>query len=174
MKKDSRLVFFFGFLLLFSCFFFGTIVLSYAATYFDTNNRGTSINELSSEETSLNSEKVYSRESSNGIIEPLIDQLIEKIQVSADECWRDPVNNRKDAMINKLNALKNFLSENNLGDLYDKLLHDIKPKLTGLKTDENEDPWGNGVFNNPWVICPDLQEEFRILCNEILNPQQPH
>ena len=43
------------------------------------------------------------------------------------------------------------------------------PKLTGLKTDENEDPWGNGVFNNPWVTYEALQDEFRLDCNVILS-----
>lgn len=41
-------------------------------------------------------------------------------------------------------------------------------KLTGLKTDENEDPWGNGIFKNPWVTCDELQEAFRLICNQIL------
>ena len=51
---------------------------------------------------------------------------------------------------------------------YNKLLHDIKPRLTGLKTDENENPWGNGVFINPWVIDKIKQEVFRVECNAIL------
>jgi len=48
------------------------------------------------------------------------------------------------------------------------LLIDIKPKLTGLKTDENEIPWGNGVFKNPWVISSTAQESLLIQCNQIL------
>ncbi len=44
---------------------------------------------------------------------------------------------------------------------YDMLLHDLKPKLTGLKTDEHEVPWGKGVFNNPWVTGAALQWQFR-------------
>ena len=54
-------------------------------------------------------------------------------------------------------------------DAYNKLLHDVKPKLTGLKTNENEEPWGNGVFKNPWVSDAGLNEEFRTDCNEILS-----
>lgn len=56
----------------------------------------------------------------------------------------------------------------NYTEAYDKLLHDIKPKLTGLKTNENEDSWGNGAFSNPWITCEELQEEFREVCNQIL------
>ena len=36
------------------------------------------------------------------------------------------------------------------------------------QSDENEFPWGNGVFNNPWVICNEIQELLRINCNQIL------
>jgi len=117
----------------------------------------------------INNEEIYDSESasSNELIESLLNQLVEKIQTSDDECWRKPAINRKYTIINKINAL-------NLENLYDKVLHDIKPKLTGLKTNENEEMWGNGVFHNPWVICPDLQEELRLLCNEILNPPIYH
>ena len=165
MMRKSRFVFFLGFLLILSCFFFWTFVFSDTKMNLGNSDEATSIDNAPSEETTINNEEIYN-------IESLIDQLIEKIQASADECWRKPAINRKSTMINKLNGLINLISESNLEDLYDKVLHDIKPKLTGLKTDENEDPWGNGVFKNPWVICPDLQEEFRLLCNDILNPPQ--
>jgi len=102
-----------------------------------------------------------------------IDQLIESIISSPDECWRNK--NNKNAMINKLYELKEELIEDDdelefddLEEVYEDLLHDIKPKLTGLKTDENEEPWGNGVFKKPWVICPELQETFQVSCNVIL------
>ena len=51
---------------------------------------------------------------------------------------------------------------------YNKLLHDLKPKLTGLKTDETEHIWGNGVFKNPWIIDSNIQESLRLQCNEIM------
>ncbi len=158
--KKSRFVFFLGFLLMISCCIFGIFVFSSTKLKNEYRNEEAPV---------INNEEIYDSisASNNELIESLIDQLIEKIQTSADECWRKPTTNRKNTMINKINGL-------DLKDLYDKILHDIKPKLTGLKTDENEDTWGNGVFNNPWVICPDLQEEFRILCNDILNPPIYH
>ncbi len=97
-----------------------------------------------------------------------INQLIKKIQRSSDECWRNPANNRKLTMNNKINELKEFISSIDFEDAYNKIFHDIKPKLTGLKTDEYENPWENRVFNNPWVICSELNEEFRLNCNQIL------
>ncbi|MHA1325060.1 MAG: hypothetical protein ACTSRL_19900, partial [Candidatus Helarchaeota archaeon] len=97
-----------------------------------------------------------------------IDYLKEEIQESPDEYWRNPASERKAAMNHKLNALKDLISSYTFECAYNKLLHDIKPKLTGLKTDENEVVWGNGVFHNPWVTYSDLQEAFREKCNEIL------
>ncbi len=97
-----------------------------------------------------------------------LDQLIKEIQSSSDEYWRNPTNNRKLTMNNKINELKELISSNDFENAYNKILHDIKPKLTGLKTDEYENPRGNGVFNNPWVIWSDLNEEFRLNCNQIL------
>ncbi|MGB5912593.1 MAG: hypothetical protein WBH31_15480 [Promethearchaeia archaeon] len=95
-----------------------------------------------------------------------INQLIEKILESPDDHWQKK--NSKSTMCNKLNELKYLILSHNFEEAYDKLLHDIKPKLTGLKTDENEEPWDGGVFKNPWVINNILQEEFRLDCNEIL------
>ncbi|MFX1536089.1 MAG: hypothetical protein ACFFDI_17880 [Promethearchaeota archaeon] len=99
-----------------------------------------------------------------------IDQLIEKVQWSPDDSWAKK--NSKMVMIAKLTELKELLSCNDFANAYDKLLHDIKPKLTGLKTNEHEEPWGNGVFNNPWVISEELQEEFQWDCNDILSHLQ--
>jgi hypothetical protein len=98
----------------------------------------------------------------------VMDDLISAIEDSADDCWCNPGANRKSTMIDKLNDVKDLSCAENYAEAYDKLLHDIKPKLTGLKTDENENPWGNGVFKNPWVTCSDLQEAFRTACNAIL------
>ncbi|MCK4779218.1 MAG: hypothetical protein KAT57_03475 [Candidatus Lokiarchaeota archaeon] len=174
--NKSRFVLSLGLLLILPCFFFGIFV--YSGTKMNVNQTDEAINneKATSTEITVTNEGVSNGGSINSIgpIEYLIDQLIEKIQASSDECWRKPANNRKNTMINKLNGLKDLVSDDNLEDVYNKLLHEIKPKLTGLKTDENEEAWGNGVFKNPWVICPTLQEELRLICNDILAPPQPH
>ena len=97
-----------------------------------------------------------------------IDNLNQKLQTSLDDYWRHPVDSHKNAMDNKLTALKHMIDTLVFLDAYNKLLHDIKPKLTGLKTDENGNPWGNGVFNNPWVEDNNFQEELLVECNELL------
>ena len=101
-----------------------------------------------------------------------LDQLKEEIQNSLEEYWSHPEDNRKSTIIEKLEELDTLISANELEEAYDKLLHDIKPKLTGLKTNENEEIWGNGVFKNPWVISSELNEELRVDCNDILSSIQ--
>jgi len=100
------------------------------------------------------------------------DQLILEVQNSADDCWRNPSSSRKDTIVNKLNDLRGLIEENLFDEAYDKLLYDIKPKLTGLKTDESEEPWAEGDFKNPWVICDSLKEVFRVSSNEFLSHLQ--
>lgn len=97
-----------------------------------------------------------------------IDCLIEKVENSSDDCWWEPICQRKAEIINKSIVLKELINLDYIEKAYDKLLHEIKPKLTGLKTDEDEHVWGNEVFNNSWVICDELKEEFRVDCNELL------
>ena len=97
-----------------------------------------------------------------------IDILIGKVENSPDDCWWDPVDQRKSEIINKSIEIKDLIALDEFKKAYNKVLHEIKPKLTGLNTDENEEVWGDGIFYNAWVICDDLKEEFRIDCNEIL------
>lgn len=98
-----------------------------------------------------------------------IDNLYQKIQNTSDNVWGCPAANSKRVMESKLDEVKKMISCHDFECAYNKFLHDIKPKLTGLKTNENEEPWGNGVFKNPWVTDAGLNEEFRLDCNEILS-----
>jgi hypothetical protein len=99
------------------------------------------------------------------VVEKIL-ELKETVDQSSDECWNKK--NRKDTMLNKIDELL-YIAESSLYmEAYDKLLHDIKPKLTSEKKDENGLIFGNGIFKNPWVICTDLQSEFGSLCDEIL------
>ena len=97
-----------------------------------------------------------------------IDAIIAAIQSSSDADWRCPAINHKCAMIEKLEEVKGLVVAGNYAEAYDKLLHDVKPKLIGLKTDENEIPWSNGVFPNSWVTSPALQQAFKDLINPVL------
>lgn len=99
----------------------------------------------------------------------MLEELGQAVDESPNDAWREPADNRKQAMLEKIDEAIILCEAEVYQELYDKLLHDIKPKLTGLKTDENEEPWGNGIFNNPWVTNNDLQEAFQLACNELLN-----
>ncbi len=104
-------------------------------------------------------------------VQPLLDLVdagIAMVWASSDTDWRKPAANRQAEMVVKLSGLRAMLESGNYSDAYDVLLHDIKPKLTGLKTDKHEVPWGNGVFNNPWVTGTALQGQFRMWANNLL------
>ncbi|MFX1506809.1 MAG: hypothetical protein ACFFDC_11965 [Promethearchaeota archaeon] len=101
-----------------------------------------------------------------------IEQLIVAVIESPDEQWGDPTENRKAAVVNKLTELAILVNSMNFLEAYDKLLHDIKPILTGLKVDETGLEFGNGTFKNAWFtgdnyvdICDLLLTHFQILIN---------
>ncbi|MCP4762193.1 MAG: hypothetical protein GY870_10455 [archaeon] len=98
-----------------------------------------------------------------------IENLKQKINESSDDYWRNPVSNLKNTMESKIDLSYTFLIFNEYDGAYSKFLHDIKPKLTGLKTDENEIEWGNGIFENPWINDESFQEELCLDCNEIMS-----
>lgn len=165
MRKHIALLCF-GLIFIVSSNIVGALIIFNINSHGNVNSNSISIEQSTSVDEEQNSHDVTIATVPEPTIYELIDILIETIQDSPDECWRKPASNRKDTMINKLTTLKDMVSLNNLEDAYDKLLHDIKPKLTGLKTDENEEEWGNGTFKNPWVIC-DLG--FQEYCNVILS-----
>ena len=90
----------------------------------------------------------------------MIDALIE--EVSEDKCIKN-----QQAMLNKLGELRSDAVNGLYTDAYDKLLHDIKPKLTALKMDELGNTFGDGIFKNPWA-CASKFAIYEELCNAIL------
>lgn len=77
--------------------------------------------------------------------------LTKKIIRSEKDLWKRPSNLRKMVIISKLYCVKKLLVKENLEGAYNKMLKDIKPKLT-----------------EKWVADPELQEIFRIECDKIL------
>jgi hypothetical protein len=53
-----------------------------------------------------------------------INDLIEKIIESPEDCWRKPAQNRKDTMIYKLTSLKELILQELFEEAYNKMLHD--------------------------------------------------
>ncbi len=96
-----------------------------------------------------------------------LDEINDLIDASDASDWSKK--NYQKTMINKINALIHQIINGEYDSAYDKLLHDLKPLLTGLKTDEWETAWGDGgVYNNPWVSSDTLQETFQYEINPTL------
>ena len=73
-----------------------------------------------------------------------------------------------DTVLLKVDELITLVQTCQMQEAYDKLLHDIKPKLTGLKEDEDGTTFGNGMFKNVWVLDGSLRLEFEIHVNSVL------
>nr|MDO8084580.1 hypothetical protein [Candidatus Sigynarchaeum springense] len=97
-----------------------------------------------------------------------IEYYIQLLGYEADIPFIHPEENRRSTMKNKFEELVVLIQARSFRESYDKILHDIKPKLTGLKTDELEEPWGKEVFDNPWVVDPTWQEYLRGWVNSLL------
>jgi hypothetical protein len=97
-----------------------------------------------------------------------INQLSITIMQFEDSVFDKNPTQRRATLGNMIQELNTLIDAEAYSGAYEKILHDLKPKLTGLKTDEIEVPWGNGVFKNPWISDPNAQEQCRTLCNSIL------
>lgn len=164
MKKHH----FIGELIYFFAFFCIFLFISSSLAYVDSNVNISETESVDNTENDIVFDNMEITITEHNAIS-MIDELIEKILDSPIECWKNQANQTKNAIINKLTSLKELIRQENFDGAYNKMLHDIKPKLTGLKTNENEEPWGNGTFKQAWVLCEDLREEFRVDCNNILN-----
>ena len=48
-----------------------------------------------------------------------VDQFVQEVQSSADDCWRNPSSSRKDTIVSKLNVLRGFVEEGFFDEAYD-------------------------------------------------------
>ena len=76
--------------------------------------------------------------------------LATMLNATSNSSWSKPWEMRK--MVDEIGMVCKLFDAGYYALAYNMLLHDIKPKLTGLKTDENGTRWGNGVFKNPWIV----------------------
>jgi hypothetical protein len=95
-------------------------------------------------------------------LDDLINDLVALVSGSATADWARA--KQKAKMLGMIDNMRNLAD----ADAYAMLLHAIKPKLTGLKTDAGEVSWGNGILRHPWVVSPVLQEDCRVAVNAIL------
>lgn len=77
-------------------------------------------------------------------------ELEELIQMCMDcDSWLKK--NGEKTIINKINEVIALKEAGKYMEAYNKLLHDIKPKLTGVKVDELGNSFGKPDFKNAWV-----------------------
>jgi hypothetical protein len=96
----------------------------------------------------------------------MLQNLRADVDALPDEVLSNP--NARETMINKIDACINAVETGNFNGAYNDLLHDIKPKLSGVKADENNECWGNGVAKS-WVTDEVLNLDFANQCNTIMS-----
>ncbi|MFW9829148.1 MAG: hypothetical protein ACFFEY_16350 [Candidatus Thorarchaeota archaeon] len=108
---------------------------------------------------------------------PTQDSIIHFLNMMIDGLYNEIPENaweklsRRNAMTRRIFALIDTMSgctPDFYEEAYDRLLREIKPKLTGLKTDEEEIPWDGGIYENPWIIDELYQEILQYTCNQLL------
>nr|MDO8112626.1 hypothetical protein [Candidatus Sigynarchaeota archaeon] len=80
--------------------------------------------------------------------------------------WRNA--NNCNAMLNKVEELIALVTNCQFQEAYNKLLNDIKPKITGLTDNENGVVFGNGIFKNAWILDGSLRQEFEVHIDAVL------
>jgi hypothetical protein len=89
------------------------------------------------------------------------------------DCWKHAPNgngkgksgesdgtNPQYAMLNKIDELDALILAGEYDCAMNKFIHDIVPKLTGIKANGDE-------FNNPWVVGEIRQQDYSIICDDI-------
>jgi outer membrane protein assembly factor BamB len=76
----------------------------------------------------------------------LLDKIIEYILGLPDECFKNNADQRKNALVNKLEEVRQMIINGDYEGAIAKLKNDIRPKM-------------DGEGNNDWIICKYAQED---------------
>lgn len=85
----------------------------------------------------------------------LLDKIIEYILGLPDDCFKNNADNRKNALVNKLEAVRDMINEGDYEGAISKLENDIRPKM-------------DGEGNNDWIICDDAQSDLTAMIDELI------
>ncbi len=85
----------------------------------------------------------------------LLDKIIEYILGLDDDCFKNNADNRKNALVNKLEEVRKMINEGDYEGAIDKLLNDIRPKM-------------DGEGKNDWIICEDAQNDLTGMIDELI------
>lgn len=83
------------------------------------------------------------------------DDIDDYIQDLPDQCFKNNADQRKNAIHNKLIEVQALIDAGDYLEAYNKLIHDIIPKL-------------DGEGNNDWIICPNSQIELLKMIDELI------
>jgi outer membrane protein assembly factor BamB len=85
----------------------------------------------------------------------LLDEIIEYILGLPDECFKNNADNRKNALVNKLEEVRQMILDGDYEGAIEKLENDIRPKM-------------DGEGNNDWIICEDAQEDLTGMIDRLI------
>ncbi|UCF09155.1 MAG: PQQ-like beta-propeller repeat protein [Thermoplasmata archaeon] len=90
----------------------------------------------------------------------LLDEIIEYILNLEDECFKNNADNRKNALVNKLEEVREMILSGDYEGAINKLKNDIRAKMDGQV---------DGDSNNDWIICQDAQEDLTEMIDRLVN-----
>jgi outer membrane protein assembly factor BamB len=99
-------------------------------------------------------EKLICLQNANGPMD-LLDKIIEYILGLDDECFKNNADNRKNALVNKLEAVRQMIIDGDYEGAIDKLINDIRPKM-------------DGEGKNDWIICENAQNDLTGMIDELI------
>ncbi len=85
----------------------------------------------------------------------LLDKIIEYILGLDDDCFKNNADNRKNALVNKLEEVRTMINDGDYEGAIDKLLNDIRPKM-------------DGEGKNDWIICEEAQNDLTGMIDELI------
>jgi PKD repeat protein len=91
--------------------------------------------------------------------EEAVDFIDEYIQQLPASSFKKPADQRKNALSNKLEAMKAMLGGGNPADAVTKLYHDIRAKM---------DAAVGGTPGNDWIVEPEAQEALCVMIDELI------
>jgi outer membrane protein assembly factor BamB len=86
----------------------------------------------------------------------LLDKIIEYILGLDDDCFKNNADNRKNALVNKLEEVRAMINNGDYEAAIDKLVNDIRPKM-------------DGEGKNDWIICEDAQDDLTGMIDQLID-----
>lgn len=85
----------------------------------------------------------------------LLDDIIEYILGLPDDAFKNNPDQRKNALVNKLEEVRQMILDGDYEEAIDKLENDIRPKM-------------DGEGKNDWIIDPQAQEDLMDMIDELI------